>query len=908
LEGEIVTFQIAVENNGAAQATNVSLTDLLPTGLTATGNNGTVTQGSYDAVTGIWTVGTLATGGSATLTLEGTVDVGEGGNTITNITTSATGDQPDPTTAGDDLTEAVDVDANADLVTVKTLASGNSQPAEGETVTFLIAVGNDGAAQATNVSLTDLLPAGLTATAGNGSVSQGSYDAATGLWTIGTLETDDSATLTLEGTVNAGEGGNTITNITTAATGDQPDPTTAGDDLSEAVDVDPNADLVTVKTLTSGNSTPLEGDTVTFLITVDNNGSAQATNVSLTDLLPQGLTATANNGMVDQGAYDATTGVWSIGTLATGASATLTLEGTVNAGEGGNTISNVTTAATGDQPDPTGAGDDLSEAVDVDPGPTAVDETVTVPFETPVQIDPLANDSDPEGEPLTITAINGVPLTPGVAQTIAVPNATVTIAADGTITVTPDSGFSGTIDVPYTIVDQDGASSTASHFVEVGNAPPVIEIVDQAPDAPSIDPADPNNIIVPAIDGQPLTIDLDEYLIDPEGDGLTIDFESLPEGATFDPATNELTFIPTIDNNGDTVLPVSVIDSAGNEITPTITIQPINPAPVAAPEVVETTAETPVVVDFLANDTDPDNDTISLLGAPVLLDPASGTLELIGEDWVFTPAPGYSGTAVIAYTLQDQDGNTATSTHSVVVASVSFVEPGLGEATPELVYVEEPQTPTDILGSDYERGFHRIPTDAELVILSMAEELSSLNGADKLVQLHTIDNQQGGNEHDLMVRSLESTTPGSEGFSSGKGYRGTLSIDPTDECGRFFIDTIIREEMLSVIARSTIDPEQSSGVIGFSATLADGSPLPVWVSQLADGEYLIDRTIDLEVVALRIVAHRADGSTLIRVVAIDTLTGEIREQEQLSNFGSSFSEELRSDTSPVKTVNASIDK
>ena len=93
-----------------------------------------------------------ADGGSAILTLEGTVDVGEGGNTITNITTAASGDQPDPSTVGDDLTESVGADPNADLVTVKTLASGNSNPLEGDTVTFQIVVDNNGAAQATNVS------------------------------------------------------------------------------------------------------------------------------------------------------------------------------------------------------------------------------------------------------------------------------------------------------------------------------------------------------------------------------------------------------------------------------------------------------------------------------------------------------------------------------------------------------------------------------------------------------------------------------------------------------------------------------------------------------------------------------------------------------------------------------------
>ena len=235
----------------------------------------------------------MADGAVAILTLEGTVDVGEGGNTITNTTTAAAGDQPDPSTAGDDLEEEVTVDDAADLVTVKTLSSADNTPAEGDIVTFEIEVSNNGAAQATSVSLNDLLPAGLTATGNNGAVSQGTYDPATGLWTIGTLADSGVAILTLEGTVDVGEGGNTITNTTTAAAGDQPDPSTAGDDLEEDVIVDDEADLVTVKTLASLDSMPSEGDIVTFEVQVSNNGAAQATGVSLTDLLPACLLYTS---------------------------------------------------------------------------------------------------------------------------------------------------------------------------------------------------------------------------------------------------------------------------------------------------------------------------------------------------------------------------------------------------------------------------------------------------------------------------------------------------------------------------------------------------------------------------------------------------------------------------------------
>ena len=190
---------------------------------------------------------------------------------------------------------------------------------------------NSGPGIATNVDLTDLLPAGLTPTALNGGITQGSYDPATGLFSIGTLQVGQTATLTLEGTVDAGQGGNTITNITTAATGDQADPSTVGDDLEETVAIGiPVADLVTVKTLLSGDATPAEGDLVTFQIEITNNGSSDATSVSLVDVLPVGLTPTSNSGTISQGSYNVVTGVFDIGTVPVGGSATLILEGTVD--------------------------------------------------------------------------------------------------------------------------------------------------------------------------------------------------------------------------------------------------------------------------------------------------------------------------------------------------------------------------------------------------------------------------------------------------------------------------------------------------------------------------------------------------------------------------------------------------
>ena len=146
-----------------------------------------------------------------------------------------------------------------------------------------------------------------------------------------------------------------------------------------------------------------------------------------------------------------------------------------------------------------------------------------------------------------------------------------TLAADGTITVTPDMGFAGDIDIPYTIEDQDSAGDSAVHTVEVPNTAPTLVDIDLAPGTPSVDPLDPMNIIVPAVDGTSLTIDLDEFLTDPNGQPLTIIPGALPAGATFTPATNELTFVPPIDNTSDTVIAFTVDDGNGGTITPTIT-------------------------------------------------------------------------------------------------------------------------------------------------------------------------------------------------------------------------------------------------------------------------------------------------------------------------------------------------
>jgi len=170
-----------------------------------------------------------------------------------------------------------------------------------------------------------------------------------------------------------------------------------------------------------------------------------------------------------------------------------------------------------------------------------------------------------------------------------------------------------------------------------------------------------------------------------------------------------------------------------------------------------------------------------------------------------------------------------------------------------------PAHPVVVSDNTFERDLGRREFDSELVILDAVEELGSLNSVDVASLLYLDDSELNVTEaaNNEFIPNVE--YEGSEGFSSGKGYRGTISVDPTDECGRFFIDTITRDTMLSLITRSTIDPERSSGVVGFSATLANGQPLPDWISTIGDGEYLIDPSAGVDSVALKLTAHRESG-------------------------------------------------
>lgn len=222
----------------------------------------------------------------------------------------------------------------------------------GEQCTFTVQVSVPSTAGAPVVvtTITDQLPpywGYISSSLGTPSSQGGSL--ATGWllsWTLGTpwtINPGNSQSFTVVGMATGGADVSAPNRNAVAATGTSVGATLTADD-DAFVTVSPSADLSLTKTV--DDPTPDVGSNVTFTIVVSNGGPSDATGVNVTDILPSGLTFVSAD---PAASYDSGTGVWTVGDLANGASATLTITATAS-GLGGWGVTNtaIATAITGD--------------------------------------------------------------------------------------------------------------------------------------------------------------------------------------------------------------------------------------------------------------------------------------------------------------------------------------------------------------------------------------------------------------------------------------------------------------------------------------------------------------------------------------------------------------------------------
>ncbi|WP_141106679.1 tandem-95 repeat protein, partial [Vibrio parahaemolyticus] len=273
-----------------------------------------------------------------------------------------------------------------------------------------------------------------------------------------------------------------------------------------------------------------------------------------------------------------------------------------------------------------GVSESTTVSVDVTPvndAPVAKDDTAITDEDTPVTIDVLPNDTDIDGDKLSIQSAS-VPETQGKVEIV-----------DGKLVFTPAENFHGDAEITYTITD--GAltdQATVNVTVNAVNDTPVVEssIADQTL----------------AEDFTPYTIDLNTAFSDVDNVDGELTFSVSGNSNIQVAIVNGIaTFTPTADWNGSEALTFTATDPSGESVSQTVnfTVAPVADIVADSARVVE---DTPTIIKVLGNDTFEGDDKV------VSLDtnngPANGTVSVNPDGSVtYTPNDNYHGEDTFTY-------------------------------------------------------------------------------------------------------------------------------------------------------------------------------------------------------------------------------------------------------------------
>jgi uncharacterized delta-60 repeat protein len=277
--------------------------------------------------------------------------------------------------------------------------------------------------------------------------------------------------------------------------------------------------------------------------------------------------------------------------------------------------------------------------------PDAVYDTATTNEDSPVVVSVLANDTDPDGNPLTITSV-----TQGT-------NGSVVNNGDGTVTYTPNANFNGVDSFTYTISDGSGGADTATVSVAA---------------AAVNDPPFANSQSVSTNEDTPKAITLTATEID--GDPLSYSIVVPPTNGTLTLVAPNLTYMPAPNYNGPDSFTFKTNDGSAdsNIATVSITVNAVNDPPVAGNNAYTTNEDTTLTVatpGVLGNDIDIDSPT---LAAVLATGPMSGTLSLNANgSFTYTPNANFNGGDTFTYRASDGSLTSNLATVNITTNSVN---------------------------------------------------------------------------------------------------------------------------------------------------------------------------------------------------------------------------------------------
>ncbi|MDP2389217.1 MAG: Ig-like domain-containing protein, partial [Acidobacteriota bacterium] len=242
--------------------------------------------------------------------------------------------------------------------------------------------------------------------------------------------------------------------------------------------------------------------------------------------------------------------------------------------------------------------------------------------------------SDPDGDELTYS-MNGLPAGFTISETT------------GVISGTFSDGSAGVYSVNVGVVDGSvGVLRSFTWTVRLANRPPVV-----------VNPGTQNS-------AEGATLSLPISASDPDGQPLTYSATGLPPGLSINSSSGVISGTLTYAAAGLYTVTVRASDgSLFDEETFTWNVTNTNQAPTASPDSASVVQGQSVVINVLANDTDPDgNGTLSIQGVST---PAQGSVLINSNGTLtYTADPTYTGPVSFSYTITD---GTLTSTAQVTV-------------------------------------------------------------------------------------------------------------------------------------------------------------------------------------------------------------------------------------------------
>ena len=388
--------------------------------------------------------------------------------------------------------------------------------------------------------------------------------------------------------------------------------------------------------------------------------------------------------------------------------------------------------------------------------PNAVDDTLTVDEDASGSLNVLANDTDPNGDTVTLTGATS-------------PDGDVTFAPDGTVTFTPAPDFSGETTITYTVEDGNGGTDTGTVVVTV-NA------INDAPEA--------NDDADTTAEDTSIIVDLLANDTDVDGDDLSVTSVSVPadQGTVVNNGDGTATFTPAPDFNGEATISYTIADQEGltDSAEHSVTVTAVNDGPVAVDDEAVTDEDTPVTIDALANDTDPDGDDLVISDATVPAD--QGTVEIVGGEILFTPAPDFNGEATISYVAQDTDGNQTPAQITVTVNPINDAPVAVDDVADTTdgspVVIDLLANDTDVDGDTLEISEVSVPADQGTVALNPDGTVTFTPNADFVGEAtitYTVTDNQGGEDEGRAIVTVAISddvmtgTPGDDTLIGGPG-------------------------------------------------------------------------------------------------------------------------------------------